>query len=98
MQLKFKHFIFLQILDVLTTWYAITYLNIIEANPFANNLFENYGLIIALICMKSIALMIIYGLIYVMPLNNKKLAINIICFMYFFVIANNIYQISIILF
>ena len=93
MELKFKHFVFLQCLDVLTTWYGITYLNLHERNIFADGMFQQVGLINSLIAMKVIGLMVIYGILLIYPLNIKKIGINIICFMFMLVIANNIYQI-----
>jgi len=93
MELKFKHFIFLQLLDVLTTWYGLTYLHLTEINGFANYLFQNWGFINTLIAGKVIMLVFVYLCFFAYPLNIKKIALNIICFMFMLVIANNIYQI-----
>ncbi len=93
MELKFKHVIFLQVLDVITTWYGLTYLHLTEQNIFANGLFENYGLINALIAGKFIMLVFVYLCFFAYPLNIKKIGINIICFIFMLVVANNIYQI-----
>lgn len=91
MELKFKHFVFLQIMDVITTFIGLTYLGLREANTFANGIFQEYGLIFALVSMKTIGLMLIYLVLYVYPLNIKKLALNIICFMFVLVVINNLY-------
>jgi Domain of unknown function (DUF5658) len=93
MQLNFKHFVVLQVLDILTTWYGLTYFNLTEQNIFANILFQNYGLIPSLCIGKVIMLVFVYLCFFVYPLNIKKLGINIICFIYIVVIVNNIYWI-----
>ena len=93
MELKFKHFIFLNILDVITTYYAITYLGLSEYNTFANRLFNQYGLVTALILMKIIGLIVIYGMVQIYTLKIKKLAINICCFIFIAVVLNNLYWI-----
>jgi len=92
MELKIKHFVILQALDILTTWYGLTFLHLTEANPFANTMFAQLGLVNALIAMKLIGLMVIYGILCMYPLNIKKLALNIICALFVLVIINNAYQ------
>jgi hypothetical protein len=92
MELKFKHFIILQALDVLTTWYGLTFLHLTEANPFANTMFSNMGLINALIAMKIVGLMVIYGILYIYPLNIRIIALKVMCGLFSLVIINNAYQ------
>ena len=92
MELKFKHFVILQALDVLTTYIGLTYLHLREANIFASGLFQDYGLINALIAMKLIGLMVIYALFSIYPLNIKKIAMNISCIIFIVVVINNSYQ------
>lgn len=93
MNLNFKHFIFLQILDVLTTFIGLTYLGLREANTFANGLFQEYGIIFALLSMKIIGLMVIYLILSVYPLKIKTISLNICCFVFIIVVFNNSYQI-----
>ena len=92
MKIEFKHFVILQMLDVLTTWYGLTFLHLQEANPFANTMFAQLGLVNALIAMKFVGLMVIYGILCMYPLNIKKLALNTICALFVLVIINNAYQ------
>lgn len=92
MELKFRHFIILQALDVLTTWYGLTFMHLTEANQFANTIFEQFGLIDALIGMKLIGLMVIYGVLCMYPLKIKIIALYIICGLFSLVIINNTYQ------
>jgi len=91
-QLKFKNFIILNVLDILTTWYGLTFLHLTEANPFANTMFSNMGLVNALIAMKLIGLMVIYGILYIYPLKVKTMALKLMCCLFFLVIINNVYQ------
>ena len=92
MELKFRHFIILQALDVLTTWYGLTFLHLTEANPFANTMFGQFGLVDALIGMKLIGLMVIYGILYIYPLNIRVIALKVMCSLFSLVIINNTYQ------
>lgn len=95
MELKFKHFIFLNVLDVILTWYAITYMGLTEGNPILNPIFHQMGLIVGLIVIKLIGLIVLWGIILYYPLNIKKLALNIICIMFIIVVLNNSYQMMI---
>lgn len=89
-------------LDVITTWYALTYLGLNEINPVANTLFATYGLITALVCTKAIGVMIIYLCVSVLPENKikciynsnvRKIGITTICLFFVIVVINNIYWI-----
>lgn len=91
MELKFKHFIILNALDVLTTYFGLTYLGLVELNTFANGLFQEYGLVSALIGMKIVGLMVLYGLMQIYPLKVRKLAITACCLFFMVVVLNNIY-------
>jgi len=95
MNLNFKHFIALNVLDVLLTWYAITYLGLNEGNPVLSPIFQQIGLITGLVVIKLIGLILLWSMINYQPLNIKKISINIICFMFVLVVANNIYQIMV---
>lgn len=104
MELKFKHFVFLNVLDVLTTYIGLTYLHLREANAFASGLFQNYGLIFALVGMKLIGLMVIYlifinypYIIKISKLNIKSEIVNTwflrtSCLLFIVVVLNNSYQ------
>lgn len=92
--MNFKHFVALNVADVLTTYYGLTYLGLTERNTFADGLFQEYGLIFALISMKIIGLMIIYGVMKLYPLNIKKIGINISCLIFIAVVVNNLYHIA----
>jgi len=97
MNLKFKHFVILQVLDVLTTYFGLTFLGLREANTFASGLFQEYGLIFALVGMKVIGLMVIYTLIFIDPLkikntSYKNICLNIMCLIFVIVVLNNSYQ------
>ena len=91
--LNFKHFTFLQGADILTTFIGITYLNLTELNSFANGLFNEYGLEVSLVLGKIILLIVLWYGLKLLPLNIKKIYLNIICTMFILVIANNGYQI-----
>lgn len=104
MQLKFEHFVVLQVLDVITTWYGLTYLGLREANSFADGLFKDYGLEIGLVGLKVIGLIVIWVVLKSHGQFLKIFSINIKneietpvitlgCFLFVFVVANNIYQI-----
>jgi uncharacterized membrane protein len=92
MELKFKHFVALNALDVITTFIGLTYLHLTEMNPLANTMFHNLGLMEALISMKLVGLMVIYVVLSMYSLNIKKIALNIICFIFIIVVLNNSYQ------
>ena len=94
MQLKFKHFIALNVVDILLTWYAITYMGLVEGNPILSPIFQQIGLITGLVLIKLFGLIVIWSIINYQSPNIKKISINIICFMFMFVVANNIYQIA----
>jgi len=91
MKLTFNHFIILQVLDILTTYYGLTYLGLVENNPIANNLFGNYGIISVLILGKIIMLVFVYGCLQIYSLKIKKFALYTINIMFMFVILNNLY-------
>lgn len=103
MELKFKHFVFLNALDAILTWYAFTQVHGLgELNPILSPIFNQVGLITGLITTKLLLLMVIYALIYKMPANVKFKGIgakivstNIICIMFIVVVLNNSYQILI---
>ena len=86
MQLKFKHFVFLNVLDIILTWYALTYLGLSEGNPILSPIFNQIGLIVGLVLIKLIGIIVVATLRNHMPLNIKKISINIICFMFILVI------------
>lgn len=91
MNFTFKHFIGLNVLDVITTWYGLTYLGLTEQNTFANGLFESYGLVNALIAGKIIMLVFVYLCMFAYSPRIKKLAPNVVCIMFILVIFNNVY-------
>lgn len=94
-------------IDVLLTWYALTYLNIYEGNPILNTILQRIGLINGLIATKLIGLILLYTLIkhirseikinipYINEHNGQQIGVNIICSMMLIVVANNIYQIMV---
>jgi len=104
MELKFKHFVALNVLDVLTTWYGLTYLHLTEANPIANPAFNVYGLLETMVIMKIVGLIVVFGAIKayeliclhahikINPLKIKKSVLNISCFIFIVVVLNNSYQ------
>ena len=92
-QFKFKHFIFLNVLDILLTYYALTYTGLHEGNPILSPIFQEIGLITGLVCIKLIGIGVIAWMISTYASNIKKTSLNIICFMFMLVVANNIYQI-----
>lgn len=104
MQLKFKHFVFLNVLDVITTYIGLTFLGLREGNKFADGIFKEYGLIFALIGMKLIGLMVIYiiyinypYIIKISKLNIKseivqKWFLRVSCLLFIFIVSNNIYH------
>lgn len=96
MQLKFKHFIMLNVLDVLTTYLGLTYLHLTELNSVANGLFQDWGFITTLIIGKIILLVFVFLCFFVYSLKIKKLALNIMCFIFMVVVVNNIYQIIVV--
>jgi len=95
MRLNFKHFIALNVLDVLLTWYALTYLGLSEGNPILSPIFQEIGLITGLVLIKLIGIGVLATLMNHMSPNIKKISINIICFMFILVVVNNIYQIMV---
>jgi hypothetical protein len=92
MEIKFKHFIILNVLDVITTYSALTHMNAMEGNPILSAMFAKFGLLGSLIAVKLIGLILIYGMLSMMPLNIKKIALYIICSFFTIVIINNAYQ------
>ena len=95
MELKFKHFIALNVLDIILTVYAINYMGLMEGNPILSPIFQQIGLITGIVVIKTIGLILLWGMQNYMPLNIKKMSLNIICFMFILVVANNIYQIMV---
>jgi len=102
MELKFKHFIFLNVLDIILTYYALTYLGLNEGNPILATIFQQIGLITGLVLIKVIGLMVMYQLIKLTPnikiksiynLGAQKIGVSIICILMVCVVINNIYQI-----
>lgn len=93
MELKFKHFIFLNVLDIITTWYALTILNLNEANPVINYIISFSSLIFALIIVKLIGVIILFIWYYILPQKYKLKSLMVMCIFYSIVIINNIYQI-----
>jgi len=102
MELKFKHFIFLNVLDIILTWYAITYQGLNEGNPILSLIFQEFGLITGLVLIKLLGLMLIYGLVkhtpnikikYIYNTEAQKIGITTICLLMVLVVANNIYKI-----
>jgi len=93
MELKFKHFIFLNILDIITTWYALTILNLSEANPVINFMISFSSLITALIIVKIFGITILYIWYFILPQKYKLISLIVMCLLYIVVIINNIYQI-----
>jgi len=92
MKIEFKHFIILNVLDVMTTYFALTHMSLNEANPLLSALFTKFGLLGSLIAFKLIILMVMYGVFTMMPYKIKKITLYIICFMFILVIINNTYQ------
>ena len=90
--MNFKHFIALNCLDIITTYLGLTYLGLTEANPVANAAFGQYGLLLSLLAMKIVGLMVIWGIMKIYPVNIKKTAVNISCFIFVLVIINNLYH------
>jgi len=104
MQLDFKHFIILNVIDVVLSWYAFTQIGGLgELNPLYNALFVFFGVGIGLVVGKVVLLIITWVFYSALPLNKKindkytidmkKVSITILCIMMLFVVANNIYQI-----
>lgn len=91
MELKFKHFIFLNVLDIILTWYALTYMGLHEGNPILSPLFVKVGLLWGLVTVKLIGIMMICMLINTMAVDIQKIAIYLICGMFTVVILNNMY-------
>ena len=105
MQLKFKHFIFLNVLDASLTYYALKIVGLYELNPLYRLAYSEMGLIFGLVAVKSVVLMVMYTLISsipsevkIMPFNKngRQIGLALICLMFVFVVANNIYQIIIV--
>lgn len=93
MELKFKHFIILNVLDIILTLYALSIMNLMEANPVMSYMIKSYGLVIALISVKIIGVVLIYLYIKVLPLKLKKVSLYIFCGFYLIVVGNNTFQI-----
>lgn len=92
MELKFRHFVIFQFLDVLTTVIAITHFGLTEMNPLVNSVFQEYGVIVGIIIFKIIGLVILYCIFIGFSESTKKIALNIVCTMYSVVVLNNAYQ------
>ena len=105
MELKFKHFISLNVADILLTWYALTYLGLHEGNPILEPIFNEIGLLLGLVLIKVIGVGLLYGTIFIwrsifkiihLNISKKIVSTTIIttgCFVFMLVVANNIYQI-----
>ena len=101
MQLKFKHFVFLNVLDAITTYLALTQGHN-ELNPMYSYVFSHFGLLFGLITIKLFGLMVLYWLILSIPseikikvlnnINGRTLGLMLICAMFAFVVINNSYQ------
>lgn len=108
MQLKFKHFIILNALDVLLSWYAFTQVfGLSELNPVYVALFAVFGIAIGLVVGKVFLLILTWVFYLALPLNNKisdnytinmkKVSVTILCSMMMFVVGNNFVQIMAVL-
>lgn len=95
MELKFKHFIILNIIDIILTFYAILFMELREANPVMQYMIIKFGLLFALISVKTIGVIIILIYISILPIKLKKASLYIFCGFYLIVIGNNIFQIII---
>lgn len=99
--MNFKHFIALNVADVITTYIALSYMGLNELNPLYVSAFGKIGLLPGLIVIKLFGLVIIYILYKLIPdkkitqlynINAKKISIAILCSMYFFILLNNTYH------
>ena len=102
MRLNFKHFLALNVLDVLLTLYAITFLGMREGNPILYPIFQQIGLLYGLVVIKTLGIICVYTLITKTPPEIKINAVNkngrelgnfLICSLMVLVVANNVYQI-----
>lgn len=99
--MQFKHFLGLNALDAILTFYALEYLGKYELNPIYRLAYSEIGLIYGLIVIKFFVLIIMYGLIQkirtdvkIKGMDGRQIGINIICIMFIFVVANNIYWVT----
>ena len=100
--MNFKHFIALNVADVITTYIALSYMGLNELNPLYVSAFGKIGLLPGLIVIKLFGLVIIYILYKSIPeikiikfynLDVRKICVNTICVMFTFVVLNNLYQV-----
>lgn len=102
MELKFKHFIALNVLDGITTYYALRDNPMaFEANPLYSHAYIVFGFLFGLVAIKLLLLIVIYAFISTIPLNIKipeihningrQLALGCMCFVLALVVVNNIY-------
>lgn len=97
--MKFKHFVILNCLDVVTTIIALTYFGLNELNPLYSSAFAKIGIIPGIVAIKLIVLAVMYWIIMqISPeikikqfynMDGRKIGINIICFMFIIVVLNN---------
>lgn len=89
---------------MITTWYALTYLGLREANTLANGLFQEYGIVLGAIGLKVTGVILFWCILKYHVQFLKIFRINIKneietplitlgCVIFVFVVANNIYQI-----
>ena len=95
MEFKFKHFIILNILDIILTIYALSFISLNEANPIINYIIKSYGIIIALISVKIIGIILVYLYFKILSPKLKKTSLYIFCGFYIIVVGNNIIQIMV---
>lgn len=98
---NFKHFIFLNISDALTTWYLLSYVSGVgELNPIYSWAYSEIGLVPGIVLLKLFWLGLI-GWLYTRPsidkkiiekynITYKKVGINTICVIFMFVPLNNL--------
>lgn len=102
--MNFKHFVALNVIDMITTIIALTYLGLNELNPLYSSAFATIGLIPGLIAIKIIVMLVMYWIIMqISPeikikqfynMDGRKIGINIICFMFIIVVLNNVVWIA----
>lgn len=102
--MNFKHFVALNVADVLTTWYALAHIyGLGEANPIYSYTYDKIGLLPGLLLIKLVLLGVIWT-IYTLPSLNKKImdnynitykkaGINMICVIFMLVPLNNLFLI-----
>lgn len=93
MQLKFKHFIYLNILDIILTFYALSFMALNEANPMMRYAINYFGIVIALILIKLIGIIIIYIYYKILSQKLRTASLCIFCGFYIIIVINNMFQI-----